>query len=78
MTTKVYAVAPDELHSRITRLTPGKKYEAYFDGVYTVEFGDDGEGFNIINDVGTELYCLWEGCGHLNGDNWTRVEEEEE
>jgi hypothetical protein len=27
--------------------------------------------FNIINDIETESYCLFNKCGHINKENWT-------
>lgn len=35
---------------------------------------DGHHGFVLTADDGNELMCLWEGCAHLRGDNWRRVE----
>jgi len=57
----VYAVAPEGCEPY---LTPGKMYE-------TLNVDDDG--FDVIDDDGDVLYCLWKGCAHANGD-WGRLE----
>lgn len=64
---KVYARAkkiPDEAR---TYLTAGK--------LYPVEF-QDHRLFKITADNGSGTSCLWTGCPHLCGDNWTRVVQE--
>lgn len=34
-------------------------------------------GFLIRDDDNSLLFCLWEGCAHLDGEDWTKVELEE-
>lgn len=58
---KTYAVAPEGCEDY---LTPGKMYE-------TLNVDDDG--FDVIDDDGDVLYCLWKGCAHSKGD-WGRVD----
>lgn len=61
----VYAVAPAKgAHSYITA---GKRYEAR-DMI-------GGVGFKFWADNGSSCVGLWQDCAHLNGGNWTRVEE---
>lgn len=64
---KVYAVWEGER----TRdyITPGKKYE-----VFTSNISD----FRIIDEDGERINCLWNCCPHINGGNWTRIEEDGE
>lgn len=52
-------------------LTKGKKYETKYTGG-----GFSGHLFEIEGDGGENLLCLECGCAHLNGRNWTFVEEE--
>lgn len=33
-----------------------------------------GPRFWVLDDEGDEISCLWEGCAHLSGGEWTRVE----
>lgn len=42
-------------------LTPGKSYDI----ISNYQFG-----FEITDDQGDKLYCLFEECGHINGKNW--------
>jgi len=58
----VYAVAPEGCEPY---LTPGRSYDAMEP--------ECGNGFDIKDDDGDTLYCLWHDCGHANGD-WGRVE----
>jgi hypothetical protein len=55
-------------------LTAGKVYDVVSFDPYSTE--DHGYGFTIINDMGTESYCLELQCGHLNYGNWIIVETE--
>lgn len=66
--------APSAGHTRPTHATvPG---DASPDGAYftlgktypIVKW--EAEGFWVPNDIGTQSYCLAEGCAHLNGGNW--------
>lgn len=36
----------------------------------------DNLAFGIVDEVGYELYCLVEGCGHLGGGDWELIEAE--
>ena len=76
---KYYAIAPKE-GEIVSYLTNGKWYEIVsfeeIDGEANT-FGKYGRGFFIINDIGTEIYCLEIECSHLNNLNWTIVEEEQ-
>ena len=47
-------------------ITKGKEYEVYSEGIH--------EGcFSIKDDSGWKLFCRWESCNHINGNNWTRI-----
>lgn len=59
----IYAIPPESCQDY---LTAGKKYK--------VEKIHHEQAFEIINDIGSNSYCLWEGCGHALGD-WTRVDD---
>ena len=48
-------------------ITKGKEYEVIDDGL---------SFFEIADDVGCRIGCLWDGCYHLNGANWQRIEKE--
>lgn len=63
MLTKIFkkgsiVIAPDDCHEY---LTAGKEYAV-------VESG--GGNFTIIDDDGDELYCLLEGCAHIEYNDW--------
>jgi len=67
----VYAVA-ESVPEDCNYLTAGKKYEV---------FNDDGGLFNFIDDNGDKndpRFSNWEGSSHLDGGNWTRIEEPDE
>jgi hypothetical protein len=55
-------------------LTAGKIYDVVCCDPSSSE--DHGYGFTIINDMGSESYCLERKCGHLNYGNWIIVETE--
>jgi hypothetical protein len=59
----IYAIAP-----AITNvgLIPHRAYE--------VRAEDNLGGFVIITEHGHEAQCLWRGCAHLFGGDWTRAE----
>lgn len=61
----IYAIAPVALPDT-DYLTPGK--------AYPVESEDELGGFRIKCDAGPSLLCLWSGCAHLSGGDWTRAE----
>ena len=66
----VYAKCPEHLDTAYTPyLTPGKRYAVTND--------DDGGLFEIVDDQGANIHCLWSGCAHLapEGGNWERVVE---
>lgn len=46
-------------------LTPGKVYN-----IYEV----DEYGFNMIDDEGDELGCLFHRCSHLDGTDWEVIQ----
>jgi hypothetical protein len=56
-----------------SHLTPGKRYEVVRDN-YDPTRSTHGN-FAIVDDEGVELWCLWRGCAHIRGNNWTRHEE---
>jgi len=56
----LFAVAEE---SACSYITPGKAYPIINDGSY----------FNIIDDVGDMIGCIWHNCSHIGGD-WARVE----
>ena len=62
----LFAVA-DEVPASVGYLTAGKQYE--------VLPTSDNTAFLIVGDAGFKSYCLWEGCAHLDGGNWQRVEQ---
>lgn len=49
----------------IQYITKGKQYE-------TSE-GRSELSFRIKDDSGYEIYCLYNGCSHLNGNRWIKV-----
>lgn len=53
----------------VFNITPGRRYP-------TRPGDSDGE-FRITTDAGSEIYCLWNGCAHLGGGSWQRIEEDE-
>lgn len=59
----VLAIAPATLENSVNDITAGK--------AYPVVRGDD-DTFVIRDDAGDRIFCLWEGCAHLVGGNWTR------
>ena len=61
---KMKVIAPSECVGLITK---GKEYEVYN---VTKETEPFVYSFNIINDIGSESYCLLNGCVCLNGGNW--------
>jgi len=58
-----YAIPPEGCASY---LTAGKRYEVLREETI--------RGFYITDNDGDEIYCLWDGCGHLDGGDWTREE----
>ncbi len=60
-----YAIADKVPASARDYLTPGKPYLA---------LNPDKRGFDIVAHVVNDVFCLWEGCQHLDGGNWRRVE----
>ena len=65
---KYFAVAdvvPEDVKSY---LTPGKEYEVRNMDYY---------GFAITDDTGDNIWCLLEGCGFLDGNNWRIIGREE-
>ena len=70
---RVYAKAPGKVPKWCTYITPGKEYP--------IEetprlFGPTS--FEILHDdEGDKIYCKWEGCNHLGGGSWERIEREE-
>ena len=47
-------------------LTRGKRYEV---------LREDSGSFDILDDSGDELYCMWSKCVHLDRGDWTRHKE---
>lgn len=77
MTKRIYAVAETVPPNKQRYLIPGKWYPLVPSERFDV--GESGEvlgGFSIIDDEGDDIFCLWSACGHLEGGNWTRIEEE--
>lgn len=35
--------------------------------------GEDAFSLGVENKFTGESFCLWKGCGHLNGGNWFKV-----
>lgn len=64
---KKYVESPIDIedYDGIQYITKGKQYE-------TLE-GSSELSFRIKDDAGDEIYCLYNGCDHLNGDNWIKV-----
>jgi hypothetical protein len=62
---KTYAI-PEKVPDDIDYLTAGKRYEV------TEILGGL---FAITDDDGDRIDCQWEGSAHLNGGNWTRVDD---
>lgn len=62
-TSKVYARYDGD--RTVDYITPEKMYEVSH---------DDGKIFHAINDDGVDMFCVWEGCAHLDNGDWTRVE----
>ena len=59
-----YAIAPEGC----SYFTAGKAYEVLNDNEY---------GFNVVSEMGSEEYTLWEGSAHFDGDaKWIKVEPE--
>lgn len=52
-------------------LTKDKVYDVLWVGTLTQPSGWD---FKIISDSGSKIYCLQNGCTHLNGKDWIVVE----
>jgi len=61
-------VCPTNVNSTLTK---GKPY-------VTDRFRDEKEfhSFRITTDEGSEIYCLFNNCAHLEGDNWIIVPED--
>lgn len=60
----IYAIAPLTAKGEHA-LTPCRAYEVV---------AEDGlGGFRIFADGGYPMLCLWSGCAHLNGGDWTRA-----
>ena len=57
----VYAIAPEGCPEY---LTAGKAYEV-------IEAPGSSRGFEVVDDDGDRIFCLWEGCAHVKGD-WQR------
>jgi|TARA_Y100000310_G_scaffold225826_1_gene227905 hypothetical protein len=49
-------------------LTPNKEYDVIPE--------EEALAFSIIDDVGDEIYCLFEDCVYLNGGDWEIVEDD--
>ncbi len=59
-----YAIAPNELPDEADHLTPGKRYEV---------LEESDTSFYIMCDEDDPIFCLKEGCSHIEGD-WTIVD----
>lgn len=59
MEIKKYVIAPKWCN---TYLTEGKKYE--------IQEVTGKDSFWIKSDNGSNLYCLYKCCSHLNGKDW--------
>jgi len=69
MTTKVYARAPRKILSHTPYVTPGKLYPI---------LSEAAGGFDMIDDVGDYISCIWTDCAHFEGrHHWERVEIDE-
>lgn len=64
MENKVYAVTSDT-SCKVPYITHGREYPLLEEGPAS---------FHIKDDDGDTILCLWRGCAHLVGGNWTRVE----
>lgn len=64
MAAKVYAVAYD-MPASTPYFIAGKEYPVFDDHIGS---------FRVADEDGESLLCLWEGCAHLEGGDWTRVE----
>lgn len=67
MTKPVYAVADVVPEGSADFLTAGKQYKT---------ISDSECGFWVVADDGEEHCFLWNGCAHLDGGNWRRIEGE--
>lgn len=75
---KIYAVA-ETVPESSPYLTAGKRYALVPDKWGCDENGLNGDnGFAFISDRGQINYGLWHDSHHLEGGNWTRIEEEAE
>ena len=63
---RVYAVA-ESVPDDVPYLTAGKRY--------AVLDSDNKNQVRITDDEGDVVFISWNDCAHLNGGNWTRVEE---
>ena len=80
MTTKIYAVAPDDVPDEARGyITPGKRYPLVPNQHDCGEHGlsKSGDGFAFRDDEGDVWFALWEGSSHLSGGNWTRLDVDE-
>lgn len=64
---KKYVESPIDIedYDGIQYITKGKQYET--------SQGYSELSFRIKDDVGDEIYCLYNGCDHLNGRSWIKV-----
>jgi hypothetical protein len=74
----IYAVAETVPERSRYYITPGKRYALAPNEWGCDERGLDGSGFAWQSDTGEIAYSLWRRCSHLNGGNWTRIEEPDE
>lgn len=66
-----YARAKCIPRSNEESFTAGKLYPV-------VSESEIGLGFWTVNNRGNKCFCLWEGCSFLGGDDWERVEVDDE
>ena len=63
-TAQVYAVA-DTVSAQWAYIEAGRMYPV---------ISERGSSFHIKMPEGRSMLCLWNGCAHLEGGNWIRIE----
>jgi len=72
-----YAIPPEGSHDA---LTFGKRYAVLTGDErhdFDIEHDNPNTVFSVVDDEGFKLFCLWEGCSHINNADWQRVDEED-
>lgn len=75
----IYAVAETVPERNRGRITPGKRYALVPHEWDCDERGlhPSGLGFAWVGDTGNVHFAKWQGSAHLDGGDWTRIDEEE-